>query len=107
MTIEARAEGQHPLKSKCPKTESAEQEKKAPSLGSGALFPAAKQAGRMDEGEEAKAYGTIVRAAAKVLDMSTRTTARYLKRLVSAGLVALSGGLYWVVGQAAAGSKEA
>ena len=47
-------------------------------------------------GSEPKAFGTIVRDAGKVLKMSSRTAARYLARLAAAGLVAQSGGLYWV-----------
>jgi len=49
-------------------------------------------------GAEPKAFGTIVRDAGKVLKMSSRTAARYLARLAAAGLVAQSGGLYWVAG---------
>ncbi len=56
----------------------------------------------MDEaiGTEPKAFGTIVRDACRIFKMSDRTAARYLTRLVAAGLVVQSGGLYWVASQA-------
>jgi hypothetical protein len=46
-------------------------------------------------GEGGKAHGTVIRDAANDLGMSRATAARYLQRLVSAGLVHSSGGLYW------------
>jgi hypothetical protein len=46
-------------------------------------------------GQTAKAYGTIVKQAGSSLGMSERTAARYLSRMVEAGLVRQSGGLYW------------
>jgi hypothetical protein len=51
-------------------------------------------------GQEAKAFGTVVRDACRLFKMSDRTAARYLTRLVSAGLVCQSGGLYWVADKA-------
>jgi len=44
-----------------------------------------------------KAFGTIVRDAASLLNMGRRSAATYLKRAVDAGLVRASGGLYWRV----------
>ncbi len=46
-----------------------------------------------------KAFGTIVRDAASLLNMSRRTVANYLKRAADRGLVRCSGGLYWRVNQ--------
>jgi hypothetical protein len=43
-----------------------------------------------------KAFGVIVREAAAALSMGRSSVAKYLKRLVDAGLVRSSGGLYWV-----------
>jgi len=42
-----------------------------------------------------KAFGTIVKDAASLLNMGRRSVASYLKRAVDAGLVQSSGGLYW------------
>jgi hypothetical protein len=44
-----------------------------------------------------KAFGTIVKDGASLLNMSRRTVANYLKRAVDSGLVRCSGGLYWQV----------
>jgi hypothetical protein len=44
-----------------------------------------------------KAFGTIVKDAASLLNMGRSSVAKYLKRLVDAGLVRSSGGLYWLV----------
>jgi hypothetical protein len=49
----------------------------------------------LDEG--GKAFGTIVKDAASLLNMGRRSVATYLKRAVDAGLVRASGGLYWRV----------
>jgi len=46
-------------------------------------------------GEGGKAYGTVLKDAASELGMSRSTAARYLQRLVAAGLVRSSSGLYW------------
>jgi hypothetical protein len=46
-------------------------------------------------GQGGKAHGTILKDAASDLGMSRATAARYLQRLVIAGLVRSSGGLYW------------
>jgi hypothetical protein len=46
-------------------------------------------------GDGGKAFGTIVRDAASLLNMGRRSVATYLKRAVDAGLVRSSGGLYW------------
>jgi DNA-binding MarR family transcriptional regulator len=54
-------------------------------------------------GHEAKGFKSIVEDAAEQLSMSRATAARYLQRLVAAGLVKSSGGLYW----ASAGGQEA
>jgi hypothetical protein len=51
-------------------------------------------------GQKGKAFGTIMRDAANLLKMSDRTAARYLNRLVAAGLVVQSSGLYWLAGEA-------
>jgi hypothetical protein len=42
-----------------------------------------------------KAFGTIVKDAARLLNMGRRSVATYLKRAVDGGLVQVSGGLYW------------
>jgi hypothetical protein len=42
-----------------------------------------------------KAFGTIVKDAASLLNMGRRSVATYLKRAVEADLVRTSGGLYW------------
>lgn len=42
-----------------------------------------------------KAFGTIIRDAAELLSMGRSCAAKYLKRSVDAGLVRVSGGLYW------------
>ena len=55
-------------------------------------------------GDESKAFGAIVRDAGSQLKMSRRTTARYLNRLLEAGLIAQASGLYWVASQT--GSQE-
>jgi hypothetical protein len=44
-----------------------------------------------------KAFGTIVKDAASLLNMGRSSVAKYLKRAVDAGLVRSSGGLYWRV----------
>jgi hypothetical protein len=54
-------------------------------------------------GHQAKGFKRIVEDAAEQLSMSRATAARYLQRLVAAGLVKSSGGLYW----ASAGGHEA
>jgi hypothetical protein len=48
-------------------------------------------------GHQAKGFKGIVEDAAEQLSMSRATAARYLQRLVAAGLVRSSGGLYWAV----------
>jgi predicted transcriptional regulator len=47
---------------------------------------------------EGKSFGTIAKDAKNSLNMGRSSAANYLKRLVDAGLVRLSGGLYWVPG---------
>lgn len=49
-------------------------------------------------GSGPKGFGSIVKEACQKLKMSDRTAARYLNRLVGAGVVEQSGGLYWVKG---------
>jgi len=46
-------------------------------------------------GDESKAFARIIEAADTNLNMSRATAARYLNRLVDAGVIASSGGLYW------------
>jgi hypothetical protein len=46
--------------------------------------------------DEGKSFGTIVKEAATTLNMGRSSVAKYLKRLVDAGLVKSSGGLYWL-----------
>jgi hypothetical protein len=46
--------------------------------------------------DEGKSFGTIVKDAAAALNMGRSSVAKYLKRLVDAGLVRSSGGLYWL-----------
>jgi len=45
---------------------------------------------------EGKAFGAIVKEAGSSLNMSRSCAAKYLQRLVDAGLVRSAGGLYWV-----------
>jgi hypothetical protein len=47
-------------------------------------------------GKTPKDFGGIIRDAARELDMPRSTAARYLSRLKEAGLIACSGGLYWI-----------
>ena len=49
--------------------------------------------------KEGKTFTNIVSEAKSGLNMSPRTTATYLKRLVDRGLIGSGGGLYWVAGQ--------
>jgi hypothetical protein len=50
-------------------------------------------------GSKGKSFSNIMADAKASLDMSPRTGATYLKRLVGKGLVRFSGGLYWVEGE--------
>jgi predicted transcriptional regulator len=49
--------------------------------------------------EEGKTFTNIVNEARSTLEMSPRTAATYLKRLVEKGLIRSGGGLYWVAVQ--------
>jgi DNA-binding IclR family transcriptional regulator len=48
--------------------------------------------------DQPKSFTSIVNDAERQLNMSRRTVARYLARLVEAGIVNQSGGLYWASG---------
>ncbi len=48
---------------------------------------------------EGKTFTVIVNEAKSALEMSPRTAASYLKRLVEKGLIRSGGGLYWVAGE--------
>jgi hypothetical protein len=47
-------------------------------------------------GDKARGFSTIIKEAEERLGMSRRTVTRYLARLTEAGVIAQSGGLYWV-----------
>jgi len=50
-------------------------------------------------GSEGRSFTRIVNEAKTILNMSPRTTATYLKRLVGNSLIRSGGGLYWAPGQ--------